>query len=98
MRAETTSEEDARVATSELTLAGVPLREEVELVRIDLPPEQMEALLERGLLPGCRLCPMYRSPFGDPVVEVDGTLLALRRETAGCLCVKRMGAGAAERT
>ncbi len=73
---------------AELRLADIPLRQVVELVRIDLPSEQIEPLLERGVLPGCRLCPVRRSPFGDPVVDVDGSLLALRREVAGCMCVR----------
>lgn len=73
----------------DLRLSDVPLEEVVELVRFDLPPEEVEPLLERGVLPGCRLCPVRRSPFGDPVILVDGTLLALRREMAGCLCVRR---------
>jgi Fe2+ transport system protein FeoA len=79
----------------ELRLADIPLREMVELVRIDLPPEQMEPLLERGVLPGCQLCPVRRSPAGDPIVMVDGSLLAIRREMAGCLCVRRAGLDAA---
>lgn len=74
---------------AELRLADVPLRQVVELVRIDLPDDQLEPLLERGVLPGCRLCPVRLSPFGDPIVRVDGSLLALRREMAGCLCVRR---------
>lgn len=73
----------------DLRLSDVPLEEVVELVRIDLPQDELEPLLERGVLPGCRLCPVRRSPFGDPVVLVDGSLLALRRELAGCLCVRR---------
>ena len=79
----------------ELKLADVPLRETVELVRIDLPADQLEPLLERGLLPGCQLCPVRRSPGGDPIVMVDGSLLAIRREMAGCLCVRRAGSEAA---
>ena len=79
----------------ELCLSDVPLRETVELVRIDLPPELMEPLLERGVLPGCQICPVRRSPAGDPIVMVDGTLLAIRREVAGCLCVRRAGFHAA---
>lgn len=79
--------------TAELRLADVPLRQVVELVRIDLPDDQLEPLLERGVLPGCRLCPIRLSPFGDPIVRVDGSLLALRRETAGCLCVRRTADG-----
>lgn len=79
------------VGSGELSLADVPLQEEVELVRLDLPDHQLEPLLERGMLPGCRLCPVRLSPFGDPIVMLDGTLLALRREMAGCLCVRRAG-------
>ena len=79
---------DGAAPEAELRLDAVDLDEEVELVRIDLPPEQMEPLLERGVLPGCRLCPIRRSPSGDPIVSVDGTVLALRREMAGCLCVR----------
>lgn len=74
---------------AEVRLGEIPLREVVELVRIDLPGEEMEPLLELGLLPGCQLCPVRRSPFGDPVLMVDGALIALRREMAGCLCVRR---------
>jgi Fe2+ transport system protein FeoA len=72
----------------ELRLGDVPLRQEVELVSIDLPAEQAEPLLERGVLPGCRICPVRATPGGDPIVSVDGSLLALRRETADCLCVR----------
>lgn len=76
-------------AEVEFRLTDVPLREVVELVRIDLPADELEPLLERGVLPGCLLCPLRYSPAGDPIVRVDGSLLALRRETAGCLCVRR---------
>ena len=78
----------------ELRLRDVPLRETVELVRIDLPAHEAEPLLERGLLPGCRICPVRLSPFGDPIVSVDGTQFALRRETAGCLCVQLLARAA----
>ena len=63
----------------------------MELVRIDLPDSEAEPLLERGFMPGCSLCPVRKSPSGDPIVMVDGTLIALRREMAGCLCVKQAG-------
>lgn len=72
----------------DLRLGDVPMLQEVELVSIDLPVELAEPLLERGVLPGCRICPVRSSPGGDPIVSVDGSLLALRRETADCLCVK----------
>ena len=72
----------------DLRLGDIPLRQEVELVSIDLPLELAEPLLERGILPGCRICPVRSSPGGDPIVSIDGSLLALRRETADCLCVR----------
>jgi len=72
----------------DLRLGDIPMRQEVELVSIDLPVELAEPLLERGVLPGCRICPVRSSPGGDPIVSIDGSLLALRRETAACLCVK----------
>ena len=78
-------------ALAELRLGDVPLRQEVELVSIDLPADQAEPLLERGVLPGCRICPVRSSPGGDPIVSVDGSLIALRRETAACLCVRLLG-------
>lgn len=73
-----------------LRLADIPLGQEVELASMELSESDMEALLERGVLPGCRLCPVRRSPFGDPIVNVEGTMLALRREMASCLCVRRL--------
>jgi len=74
--------------SDDLRLGDVPLRQIVELVHIDLPADQAEPLLERGVLPGCRICPVRSSPSGDPIVSIDGSLLALRKETAECLCVK----------
>lgn len=69
-------------------LTSIPLREPVELCRIDLPDHQAEPLLERGLLPGCQLHRVRNSPAGDPIVRVEGSLLALRRETAAQLLVQ----------
>ncbi len=82
------------VERTDLRLTDISLDEVVELVRFEMPDDQIEPLLERGVLPGCRLCPVRRSPSGDPIVEVDGVMLALRRETAGCICVKRFAAAA----
>ena len=84
----TVQQRDRDRPAGELRLADVGLREVVELVRIDLPDDELEPLLERGVLPGCQLCPIRRSPAGDPIVRIEGNVLALRREMAGCLCVK----------
>ena len=79
-------------AVPDLRLGDVPLRQTVELTHIDLPADEAEPLLERGVLPGCLICPVRSSPSGDPIVSVDGSLLALRRETAACLCVRLLSA------
>jgi len=76
------------VDADSMMLPDVPLRQTVELVSIDLPADEVEPLLERGILPGCRMCPVRHSPSGDPILLVDGLLIAVRRETAGGLCVK----------
>ena len=84
----TTQAAATEAPVEDLRLGDVAMNQTVELVRIDLPPEQAEPLLERGVLPGCRICQVRLSPSGDPIVSVDGSLLALRRETANCLCVR----------
>ncbi|MCY3600351.1 MAG: FeoA family protein [Gemmatimonadetes bacterium] len=68
----------------------VPLRTAVELERIDAPSDEVGPLLERGILPGCRLRRVRNSPAGDPIISVEGTLLALRRESAAQLFVREV--------
>ena len=70
------------------SLMDVPLRRTVELDRIDAPEDEVAPLLERGILPGCRLLRIRNSPGGDPIISVAGTLLALRREAAAKLFVR----------
>ena len=76
----------------ELRLTDVPLRHTVELLRLDMSDAAATPLMERGVLPGCRICPVRLTPSGDPVLLVDGTLLAIRSEVARCLCVRRASA------
>lgn len=81
--------EDTGSKPDERMLADVPLEEEVVLVRLDVAGDDIEALLERGIVPGCTLCPIRHAPAGGPTVyRVDGDLVALRKETASCLCVR----------
>ena len=81
--------DDSRGKVPLRVLSDVPLEEEVVLVRMDVAGDDVVPLLERGIVPGCKLCPVRRSPVGGPTVyRVDGALVALRRETASCLCVR----------
>jgi ferrous iron transport protein A len=53
------------------------------LDRIDLPHEDARRLMELGFLPGTRITAGLSAPGGDPrVFQVDGSEIALRRETA----------------
>jgi ferrous iron transport protein A len=59
------------------------------LDRIDLPGEDARRLMELGFLPGTRITAGLSAPGGDPrVFQVDGSEVALRRETARRLQVR----------
>ena len=58
------------------------------LDRIDLPGDDARRLMELGFLPGTRVTASWSAPGGDPrVFQVDGSEIALRRETAKLLRV-----------
>ncbi|HEY7391886.1 MAG TPA: FeoA family protein [Bryobacteraceae bacterium] len=59
------------------------------LDRIDLPGEDARRLMELGFLPGAHITAGLSAPGGDPCVfQVDGSEVALRRETARRLQVR----------
>src|SRR5437763_11356819 len=58
------------------------------LEKIDLPGDDARRLMELGFLPGTRITAGRSAPGGDPrVFQVDGSEIALRRETARFLKV-----------
>lgn len=65
------------------TLADLLENEEGLLDRIDLPGDLAHRLMELGFLPGHAVSAARSAPGGDPrVFRVDGSEIALRRETA----------------
>ena len=53
------------------------------LDRLDLPEDDARRLMELGFVPGHAVVPAHSAPGGDPrVFRVDGSEVALRRETA----------------
>ena len=57
--------------------------------RIELPDELALRLMELGFLPGSSVTAARCAPGGDPrVFRVDGSEVALRRETAAQLILK----------
>ena len=60
--------------------------------RLDLPHDEARRLMEMGFLPGHAVTPAHSAPGGDPrVFRVDGSEVALRRETASCLILRQHG-------
>lgn len=56
----------------------------------DLPDEIAERLMQMGMIPGVEVLAAHMAPAGDPVVyRVDGTEIALRRETAAGIRILR---------
>lgn len=56
---------------------------------IDLPKDDARRLMELGFLPGARIIAGLSAPGGDPrVFQVDGSEIALRRETARRLRIR----------
>jgi ferrous iron transport protein A len=62
---------------------------------LDLPEDISRRLMELGFLPGTRITASRSAPGGDPrVFRVDGSEVALRRETAAHIRLRRQPAAA----
>ncbi len=60
------------------------------LDRLDLPEETAKRLMELGFVPGIVIEPGRSAPGGEPrVYRVDGSEIAIRRETARHLLIKK---------
>jgi len=74
------------------TLAELREGENGILERIDLPSDVAQRLMELGFLPGAQITRALSAPGGDPrVFRVDGSEIALRRETASRLILRANG-------
>jgi Fe2+ transport system protein FeoA len=73
-----------------LTLADLRSGQRCIVDRLELPEELARRLMELGFLPGNEVSLGRRAPGGGPrVFRVDGSEVALRRETAARLFVRR---------
>jgi ferrous iron transport protein A len=71
------------------TLAHLKEGETGTLDRLDLPEDVARRLMELGFLPGHTVVPARSAPGGEPrVYRVDGSEVALRRETASRLILR----------
>jgi ferrous iron transport protein A len=71
------------------TLAELKQGESGIIDRLDLPEDVARRLMELGFVPGHRVVPARSAPGGEPrVYQVDGSEVALRRETASRLILR----------
>ena len=71
------------------TLAQLPEGESGVLDRLELPDDIARRLMELGFLPGHIIVPARSAPGGEPrVYRVDGSEVALRKETASRLILR----------
>ncbi|PWU09597.1 MAG: ferrous iron transport protein A [Terriglobia bacterium] len=76
-------------AEQPVTLVDLRRGDAAILDHIDLPGEDARRLMELGFLPGTQITAGLSAPGGDPrVFQVDGSEIALRRETARRLKVR----------
>lgn len=77
------------------TLAQLREGESGTLDRLEVPEDVARRLMELGFLPGHTIVPARSAPGGEPrVYRVDGSEVALRRETASRLILRAPAPGA----
>jgi len=77
-----------------VTLCQLRRGQEAVVDGFDLPEEVARRLMELGFLPGSAVRAGRSAPGGDPrVFEVDGSEVALRRETAAGIRLRELRAG-----
>lgn len=75
--------------SSAKNLTELKLGEAGVLDKLDLPEADAQRLMEMGFVPGHSVTRGFSAPGGDPrVFRVDGSEVALRRETARRLILK----------
>ncbi len=81
--------DSAPIAAFARTLAQLPEGESGVLDRLELPDDIARRLMELGFLPGHIIVPARSAPGGEPrVYRVDGSEVALRRESASRLILR----------
>ena len=74
-------------------LTELKLGEYGVLDHLDLPEDDARRLMEMGFLPGHEVTRGHSAPGGDPrVFQVDGSEIALRKETARHLILRTASA------
>ncbi len=79
-----------RAASGPATLVDLKAGEQGILESLDTAEDVARRLMELGFVPGSVVTAARSAPGGDPrVYRVDGSEIALRKETAACVKLKR---------
>lgn len=79
-------------SVSPVTLVDLREGDSAIVERLDMPEDIARRLMELGFLPGSGVVAARCAPGGDPrVFRVDGSEVALRRETAAHIFLQRKG-------
>jgi Fe2+ transport system protein FeoA len=79
----TEAEPTSGVAADPRTLDELEEGRQAVIEALEAPPDLARRLMELGFVPGSTVAAARRAPGGDPrVFRVDGSEIALRRETA----------------
>jgi Fe2+ transport system protein FeoA len=75
-----------------MALSELSVGQDAVVSRLDLPEEVQHHLMHMGFVPEARVTALRRAPAGDPTVyAIDGLEIALRRDTASSIRVRRPG-------
>ncbi len=73
------------------SLADLPQGATAEVIALGGEGPERRRLIDLGILPGTTISVETRSPLGDPTAyRVRDTVIALRREQAGRIAVRRV--------
>src|SRR5271170_4194392 len=73
-----------------MALSELGIGQDAVVSRLELPEEVQHHLMHMGFIPEARVTVLRRAPAGDPTVyAIDGLEIALRRDTAGSIRVRR---------
>jgi ferrous iron transport protein A len=73
-----------------MALSELGVGQDAVVSRLELPEEVQHHLMHMGFIPEARVTVLRRAPAGDPTVyAIDGLEIALRRDTARAIRVRR---------
>jgi Fe2+ transport system protein FeoA len=73
-----------------MSLSELGVGQDAVVSGLELPEEVQHHLMHMGFVPEARVTALRRAPAGDPTVyAIDGMEIALRRETAQSIRVRR---------